>query len=143
MPAEFHINTSDEIVTLRLQGDVMASELRACVTTLLADPDFDPALPQLIDMREAVLQHDPGTSQGLERFLLHEYQPRIAASVAVVVNREWGYDLCAWVYLMCCSLQRAEVFDDWNQACKWLIRREFAPNYVPGPVAIEGTESRP
>jgi hypothetical protein len=126
MPAEYHINERDDLITLRLRGAVDATEARACAEALLADPAFSPQLPQLIDLREAEPNGAAGEATSFEEYLLDHYRPRIEASVAVVINREWDYDMCAWVYWLCCALQHAELFDDWNQACKWLIKKEFS-----------------
>ena len=39
-----------------------------------------------------------------------------------------------------CALGLAELFDDWNQACKWLVTREFTADLAntPGLESLEG-----
>ena len=94
------------------------------------DSAFDAALPQLIDLRQA---QPGGTAEDLRHFetvLLGEYQPKLQALVAIVVNNEWDEAACAKAFWFSCALGTAELFDGWNQACKWLIKKEFSANLV-------------
>lgn len=130
MGAEYHINERDELITLTAKGSISSSQACVCVDEMLSDAAFDPALPQLVDLREAEFT---GTEDDLKRFetyLLGDYRPQLDASVAIVVNPDWDQETCARAFWMSCALGHAELFDGWNQACKWLIKREFTSNLV-------------
>ena len=47
-------------------------------------------------------------------------------SIAVVIDGDMSGKLEAVVYWLACAIGHAEVFDDYDHALKWLIRREFA-----------------
>lgn len=130
MTVEYHINERDELITLTAKGTVEGSQACACIDELLNDSAFEANLPQLVDLREALFS---GTEEDLERFkdfLLDNYQPRLNAGVAIVVNPDWDQETCAQAFWVSCALGCAELFDNWNQACKWLIKQEFSANLV-------------
>ena len=60
MPAQYHINHEDEFVAIRLDGDVDLVDVYELCQTLLSDPDFNPNLPQLADMRSVNSKLTPG-----------------------------------------------------------------------------------
>ena len=127
---EYHINERDELITLTATEDVTSADARACIGSLLADKLFDPQLPQLIDLRTAMPR---GTCEELDEFealIRKDYQPQLAAHVAIVVNPDWEETVCAKAFLFSCALDQAELFDGWNQACKWLINKEFDTNFA-------------
>lgn len=130
MAIEYHINQRDELITLTVKGDVSASEACVKIDELLNDNDFNAALPQLIDLRLADIKGSREDLEHFETFLLGEYRPRLQASVAIVINTDWAEEICAQAFWLSCALHRAELFDGWNQACKWLIKREFSDNLV-------------
>lgn len=125
MPIEYHINERDELITLTVKGSVDSSQARACVDELLSDAAFEATLPQLVDLREALFSGTEEDLRGVEAFLLDHYRPRLDASVAVVVNPDWDQETCAQAFWVSCALDQAEMFDSWNQACKWLVKQEF------------------
>ena len=125
MSAEFHINPQDELITFTATGAVTSSEACVCLDEMLAHPQFSSELPQLIDLRTAQIAGTADELKRFETFLLGDYGTRLNASVAVVVNPEWDEATCSHAFWLSCALQHAELFDDWNQACRWLIRKEF------------------
>lgn len=127
---EYHINERDELITLTATGVVTSADAKGCIGSLLADKQFDPQLPQLIDLRTA---EPSGTIEELAEFeslIRKTYKPQLAAHVAIVVNPDWVETVCAKAFLFSCALDQAELFDGWNQACKWLINKEFDTNFA-------------
>ena len=134
MAIEYHTNERDELITLTASGAVSSSEACGCIENMLNDPAFNAQLPQLIDLRTA---EPSGTDEELanfETFLLGDYQPRLGSTVAIVVNDDWDESTCAKAFWISCALGLAELFDNWNQACKWLVTREFTADMtdIPG-----------
>jgi len=125
MAIDYHINERDELITLTVNGPVTSSDACARIDALLGDAKFNADLPQLVDLRNAELEGTAADLKEFEQFLLTRYRSRLNASVAVVVNTQWDEEACAQAFWLCCSLYRAELFDGWNQACKWLIKKEF------------------
>ena len=133
MAIEYHINDRDELITLTASGAVSSSEACGCIEDMLKDPAFNAKIPQLIDLRGA---EPSGTAEDLsnfETFLLGDYQPRLGSTVAIVVNQDWDESTCARAFWVSCALGLAELFDDWNQACKWLVTREFTADMADSP----------
>lgn len=141
MTIEYHINQRDELITLTVNGSVCASEACVKIDELLNDPDFSADLPQLVDLRLAEIEGDTADFQHFEKFLLGEYRPRLNASVAIVVNPEWEENICAQAFWLSCALHCAEIFDGWNQACKWLIQHEFSASLADLDAITSGSEA--
>ena len=125
MTVEYHINERDELITLTASGSVTSSDACACIDEMLNDPAFDDRFPQLIDLRELEPVGSQENLQHFEEFLLGDYRSKLRAGVAIVVNSQWDEKVCAKAFWFSCMLDRAEMFDGWSQACKWLIEREF------------------
>lgn len=139
MAIEYHINERDDLITVTVTGPVTTSEACDRINDLLDDVDFNADLPQLIDLRTAELTGPKDELERFERFLLSEYRAVLNASVAIVVNPDWDEETCAQAFWMCCSLYRAELFDGWNQACKWLIKKEFTNSLADLDVIVEAS----
>jgi len=137
MAIEYHINARDDLITVTVTGAVTASDACSGLGDMLNDAQFNPELPQLVDLRKAELEGSQADLQGFENFLLTDYRSRLSAGVAIVVNPQWTEDICAQAFWMCCALYRAELFDNWNQACKWLIKNEFTISAADLGVASE------
>ena len=139
MGIEYHINERDELITLTATGAVTRAEACLSIDRLLKDEAFDPALPQLIDLRTAEPQGEPDDMASFERYLFGDYRPKVSAIVAIVVNPDWDEEQCAKAFWISCMLDGAELFDGWNQACKWLIQRDFSAEQAedrnPGTIA--------
>lgn len=139
MSAEYHINEADELVTLRLSGRVNGDQVRECVEAMLVDKLFHSNMPQLIDLREARPIGREPESQEFEKFITDFYRHKVTATIAIVSNLDWDHDMCAWVYWLSCALENAELFDEWSQACRWLVRHEFN-NSIDTAVRAASTE---
>jgi hypothetical protein len=60
------------------------------------------------------------------RFILAQFGRNRDASTAVVVDSEMNRELCAAIYWLNCAIGGSEMFEDYELALKWLIKREFA-----------------
>ena len=125
MTVEYHINSRDALITVTFKGSVRAAEACVAIDEMLRDSAYAPELPQLVDLREAELAGDAAELKAFETFMLGDYRNRLDACVAIVVNPNWDEPTCAKAFWLSCALQHAELFDNWNQACKWLITNEF------------------
>jgi len=137
---EYHINERDELITLTASGAVSSADACGCIAEMLKDQAFDANLPQLIDLRAAEPTGNAEELEAFETFLLGNYQPRLGSTVAIVVNEDWDESTCARAFWVSCALGLAELFDDWNQACKWLVTREFTADLAntPGLESLQG-----
>jgi hypothetical protein len=120
--AAYHINTEDEFISFNLVDEVNLIDLYELMQDLLADPEFQPSWPQLMDLRNIDLDLKPGALKPFVKYLATTYSPRVEAAVAVVLDSEMSADFYAGVYRLACSLPGTEVFDDYGQAIKWLLK---------------------
>lgn len=134
MPLGYHINQDDGLITVQGDGAVPLGDLTRLGEALLGDGRYDPALPQLLDFRglrphgqpsDGVPQ-DIGVLDELRAFIRERYRARVAANVAVVIDEHLESRHCADIFLLTCAIERAELFADYDQALKWLMRRAFA-----------------
>ncbi len=129
MAAQYHINHDDEFVALRLDGEVDLVDVYELCQSLLADPRFDPKLPQLADLRSVQLNLKRGAMRPFLRYVTAKYRPLVGAPIAVVFDGSKDDEFCAGVYQFACKLSNTEVFDDYALAIKWLLRTSWAtPN---------------
>jgi hypothetical protein len=125
MPAAYHINPDDGLVTVRAEGTVSFPELTDLGRSLLADRHFDPELPQLLDFRGMRPWRDAGL-EDFRAFVHGPYRQRVAASIAVVIDGHLETRHCADIFLLTCAVPEAELFADYDQALRWLVREAFA-----------------
>ena len=59
--------------------------------------------------------------------------------MAAVIDGDMSRDLVAGIYWLACAVGGTEVFDDYDHALKWLIRREFVNTPPPNVVSFTGT----
>jgi len=133
--ATYHINGDDRLVSLRLQGAVDTAELVALGEKLLSDPDFQPAWPQLVDLRQFDLKLTRGINPVLAEYLNTEYLPRLSGNIAVMVNESISAEDCAEAYKLACPMDNTEVFDDYAHAIRWLLHHGMkqAPGSLQHP----------
>ncbi len=132
MSVTYHINTSDELTTVEATGEVCAQELCQLALDVTLDVDYDPALPTLIDLRGMTIDRDSVASDvdaraQLESLSRTRHAHEQCGSMAVVIDKDLDSSLCADVHWLCCVASRAEMFDSYDMAIKWLYRREFQP----------------
>jgi hypothetical protein len=125
VPAQYHINHEDEFVALRFEGDVDLADVYELCQSLLADPEFDPKLPQLADVRNVQLKLLPGAMRPFLRYVTTKYRALVEAPIAIVLDGSMDDDFCAGVFRFACKLSETEVFDDYALAIKWLLRNTW------------------
>ncbi len=145
MPLSYHINTDDGLITVQGEGPVEIAELAELGHSLLGDQRYDPALPQLLDFR-GLRPNLEGVDESaeltrLQTFVDQKYRERVAANVAVVIDDHLETRHCADIYLITCAIEAAELFADYDQALKWLMRQAFADD--AGTVAALGPGTGP
>jgi hypothetical protein len=126
MPAAFHISEDEGLITVQVDDSIELAEFFQTAQALASDPSYDPALPLLADLRGMRIDLDGEALEPFNRFMVSTYGRDRLASTAVVVDHEMDRKLCAAIYWLSCALGRCEMFDDYDHALKWLIRREFA-----------------
>jgi len=125
MPCGYHLNLDDGLITVSGAEATNFNELLSVAEDLLADPEFDPSLPHLVDLRGMQVRQDEQSSASLRLFAVKFYRPQVHSSVAVVVDDSITAGLLASIYHLVCTLDQTELFDHYDQALKWLMRREF------------------
>ena len=128
MPSNYFINHEEGLVTITSNEAMKLFEAEDVGRTLLKDPSFDPYLPHLVDLRGLTLNRSKKESQSFREFVLNAYRPRVESSIAIVVDGSLDQHSLAGLYHISCSMEQTEVFDDYENALKWLMRREFADN---------------
>ena len=126
MSADYHINADEGLIAVRIEGQVDLVEILEFCKRLLADTQFSSGLAQLIDLRGMQLEIADSALRPFSDFVTHRYGPSTNASVAVVVDPDLNAELCAGIYRLSCTLNHSELFEDYDQALKWLMKREFA-----------------
>lgn len=126
MPADYHINEDDGLITIEVAGTVNLADIYATAQLILADPQYDPSLPQIVDLRGMLLDLKASSVAPFTRFMVARYAPQTQACVAVVIDPELVADICARVYWISCALGNSEVFDNYELALRWLMKQEFA-----------------
>jgi len=128
MPLGYHINPDEGLITVQGAGDVSIPEITRLGESLLEDAGFDPGLPQLLDFRglRPASDADGIAVTHLQAFIQDRYRGRVAADVAVVIDEHLESRHCADIFLLTCAIQDAELFADYDQALRWLMRRAFA-----------------
>jgi len=126
MPAAYHISEDEALITIKAEGDVDLVELFELATSLQADPAYSPDTPLLVDLREMRVTLQAAVVKPFNRFILTHFGPSREASIAVVVDSGMNSELCAAIYWLNCAMGGSEMFEDYDHALKWLIKREFA-----------------
>ncbi len=131
MPCDYHINVDEELVTITSTQDVELAYAMQFGRSVLDDAKFKSTLPQLIDLRGLVIHGSGEQLSQFQNFVLHEYGRAVESSVAIVVDDSLGrYELAA-LYRLITQTPKAEMFDNYELALKWLMRTEFALKTTP------------
>jgi len=125
MAVAYHINHEQGLVTLGGSNTVDIDDARDLGRAVLQDAKMDPKLPHLIDLRGLSVTRTTAQARAFREFAIGEYAPKVQGSIAVVIDEALDEQSCAALYHMICSIDRAELFDHYDQALKWLMRREF------------------
>lgn len=132
MSPGYHIAKEEGLISVRVQCPVELEELQGLAGALLESDDYAPELPLLVDLRGMRLELNREDLYPFNRFVVGAFRNR-GAYTAVVIDSEMSHKLSAAVFWLACAVGRTEVFDEYDHALKWLIRREFAP-----PIAAAG-----
>jgi hypothetical protein len=97
VPAQYHINHEDEFIAIQLEGDVDLVDVYELCQSLLTDPEFRPALPQLADVRNVDLKVTPGAIRPFLNYVTMKYRPHVSSRIAVVLDGSMDDDFCAGV----------------------------------------------
>ena len=125
MAPDYHIATDDGLITFQVRSDITVADLFDLFRDLLAEPDYDPALPLLVDLRDMRLDLQSEATEPFTRFVIARYKDR-PGTMAVVIDGDMSRELSAAIYWLACAVGGTEVFDDYEHALRWLIRKEFA-----------------
>ncbi|MEM6999864.1 MAG: hypothetical protein AAF529_03695 [Pseudomonadota bacterium] len=127
MACGYHINQEDGLITVTGNAELELSELATLGRDLLTDQEFCPEYAQLIDLRGIFpKQPDIAHRDTLRNFVVQEFRPSVKASIAVVIDDSLERLELADLYHLIVNLNDTELFDSYEQALKWLVRREFA-----------------
>lgn len=125
MPCGYHMNLEDGLVTISGADELTMAAFVDLGEQVLSDPSFDPYVPQLVDLRGLQVAADQVGGKQLRDFVLAVYRPRVQSSIAVVIDGSLHERAVAGLYHLCCAMDATELFDQYDQALKWLMRREF------------------
>ena len=125
MPLDYHISADEGLITISGQGEVSLTAIAELGQSLLGDDAYDPQLPQLLDFR-GLRPLPEDRLEALQAFVLGPYREAVAGNVAVVIDDHLEDRHAADIFLLTCAIHQAELFSDYDQALKWLMRRAFA-----------------
>lgn len=125
MSPGFHIADDEGLITIQVQTDIDLAELYELAKSVLESDDYDTDLPLLVDLRGMRLELARSALEPFSQFVVGSFSGR-EGSIAVVIDGDMSGKLAAAVYWLACAVGHTEVFDDYDHALKWLIRREFA-----------------
>ncbi len=126
MSSHYDINLDNGLVTIKNSASTPLTEAWQVARQLLDDPRHDSSLPHLVDLRDLVVTHTAAERDTFVKFMLDEFHPGVEASVAILVNDSLDRQALAGLYRIVSNLDKTELFDEYDLAIRWLIRREFA-----------------
>ena len=124
-PPGFHIAVEDGLISVQVGSHIDLVDLYELAKSVLAASDYADGLPLLVDLRGMRLELVREAAEPFARFIIGGFSGR-EGSMAVIIDGDMHSKLCAAVYWLSCAVGGTEVFDDYDHAMKWLIRREFA-----------------
>ena len=125
VPCAYHINPDEGLITITGSAEVALSEAILLGKSLMADTQFDPALPQLVDLRGLQVQQFQKDAASFQDFILHTYRKRVQGVIAVVVNDSLDKYALSALYHLTTRVAKGEIFDNYKLALKWLLRQEL------------------
>ena len=138
MAPAYHIASDDGLISIQVGSEIDLSELYELVKSVLSSEDYDPELPLITDLRGMRLDWHQDATAPFTRFIIDNFKDR-PGSMAAVIDGEMSRDLVAGIYWLACAVGGTEVFDDYDHALKWLIRREFVS--TPPPKVVDISDS--
>ncbi len=138
MAPAFHIASDDGLISIRVSNEIDLAELYELSKAVLSSDDYDPELPLITDLRGMRLDWHKDATAPFTRFMIDNFRNR-PGSMAVVIDSDMHRDLVAGIYWLACAIGGTEVFDDYDHALKWLIRREFVNTLPENVVHLQGS----
>jgi hypothetical protein len=126
MPCGYHINADAGLVTITGTDETTAAQFVELGERLLADANFDSKLAQLMDLRGLNMAFQKDDSERVLDFSINTYSPQIEANIAIIVDGDQDSKSIASMFRLTCAMHKTELFDNYDQALRWLMRREFA-----------------
>jgi hypothetical protein len=126
MPLHFHSNQDEGLTTINGDGPVTWDCLHQVLQDLLDSGEAQRSLPHIIDLREAEVDFSSTTMDPFGEFFAVRFGSEVTGSIAIVIKDGLAADDCAMFYKVASSVDHTELFDDYNHAMRWLMRREFA-----------------
>ena len=126
MPLKFHSNHEQGLTTVNGDGRVTWDCLLQVLQDLLDSEEAADTLPHIIDLRAADIDLSDTTMDPFGEFFAVRFGAEVSGSIAIVIKDDLQPDDCAKFYKVASSVDHTELFDDYNHAMRWLMRREFA-----------------
>mgnify|MGYP001827355499 CR=1 FL=1 len=138
MAPAYHIASDDGLISIQVASEIDLVDLYELAKSVLSSDDYDPELPLIMDLRGMRLDWHEDATEPFIRFAIDNFRDR-PGSMAAVIDGDMSRDLVAGIYWLACAVGGTEVFDDYDHALKWLIRREFVNTPPPNVVSFTGT----
>jgi hypothetical protein len=138
MAPAYHIASDDGLISIQVAAEIDLVDIYELAKSVLSSDDYDPELPLIMDLRGMRLDWREDATEPFVRFAIDNFRNR-PGSMAAVIDSEMSGDLVAGIYWLACAVGGTEVFDDYDHAMKWLIRREFANTVPPNVVKFTAT----
>ena len=122
----YHINQEAGLVTITGSEKSGFEDAKYIGEQLLKDPGFDSSLPHLVDLRGLTYEPEDLNSDHYRQFAMDTYRQQVSSSIAIVVDESLDNLALAGLYHLSCGMTKTELFDQYDQALKWLMREEFA-----------------
>lgn len=135
MTRGYHIAHDDGLISVQVRDEIDLAELYELAKSVLNSEDYIADLPLLVDLRGMRLELNRDAAEPFSNFVIDNFRNR-SGSMAVVIDTDMSRELSAATYWLACAVGGTEVFDDYDHALKWLIRREFAHSPPPNVVSI-------
>ncbi len=123
MSLEYHIDADESLITVRVKDGLRPGDMESLAAQLFDDPLFAADMAQLLDLRQAKIELLDDHAKLLTRYLLNKYNPAIDGNIAVVIDPDLTPADTALMFRITCALERAELFEDFEMAVKWLARK--------------------
>ena len=138
MAPGYHIASDDGLISIQVGSEIDLADLYELAKSVISSADYEPELPLIVDLRGMALDWHQDATEPFVRYIIDNFRNR-EGSMAVVLDGDMSRDLVAGIYWLACAVGGTEVFDDYDHALKWLIRREFADPPPENVVSFSGS----
>ena len=125
MSGQFHIDNNERLITVQIGTRIEFPDLQNLAESVLNSVSYEPCLPLLLDLRGMRLRLTREHTGSFSQFIIERFRSH-PGSVAIVIDEQMSANLSAGIFWLACAAGSTEVFDDYEHALKWLIRREFS-----------------